>query len=325
MMRRSWPTWKRADPSKRELFLAGNRRGALIPLKEPTAHGHWETRWVNAYCPRGFTAIRTPHDALQTRVLIIPLRRTADAKRGNADPADDATWPESPRGLQDDLWATALMLLAEAVTVWAELGSEADTVGREFELWRALMTTARLLEKHGVAGLETRMRTVMRAYQQEKAGLLGEDRIVRVVRALITLMPDTMDTSDVSDTMTSEVEVSATQIAETIKANDADEAETDVEAEQRLQEHWATPSRIGRILSRLRIQRGRESDKKRSRKWVTTVEELTALARAYGVPHNAADTPDSTAPPSPVSVPSGHSVPSVRPEGHADYEEGKIC
>jgi hypothetical protein len=155
---------KRCEPNKLELLLAGNRRGAVVPLKDPAPQGKgWITRWVDAYSPRGFTAIRLPHNALERRVIVLPLVRTADARRGNADPADDAKWPEPPRLLQDALWETALMLLSEAAAVWRELSNEPEAWGAEFEPWRAVLGVAQLLTRHGVTDLETRMRTVMDA------------------------------------------------------------------------------------------------------------------------------------------------------------------
>jgi hypothetical protein len=44
---------KRADPDKRTLLLAGNRRGATAPLKERVGE-RWVTRHVQAFCPRLF-------------------------------------------------------------------------------------------------------------------------------------------------------------------------------------------------------------------------------------------------------------------------------
>ena len=51
-------------------------------------------------------------------------------------------------------------------------------MGREFEPWRALIAVARLFEAQGVAGLEAQIRSVMHAYQREKAELLDSDRTV---------------------------------------------------------------------------------------------------------------------------------------------------
>jgi hypothetical protein len=124
---------KKADPAKRELLLAGNRRGARVPLKEPKPNGGWEIRWCNAFCPRGFTSIRVPDHVLRSRSILIPLARTADPRRGNADPADEKRWPCDKRQLQDDCWALGLWLLPEAAENWAELDSESGTTGREFE------------------------------------------------------------------------------------------------------------------------------------------------------------------------------------------------
>ena len=48
---------KRCDPNIRNLLLSGNRRGVLVALKELDGKT-WRTRYVDAFAPRGFTAIR---------------------------------------------------------------------------------------------------------------------------------------------------------------------------------------------------------------------------------------------------------------------------
>jgi len=264
---------KQSSPEKRELFLAGNRRGACIPLKEAGPDGAWHTRWVNAFCPRGFTAIGLPDAVLGSRSIVLPLARTEDSKRGNADPSRVEGWPCDQQALQDDLWAMALWLLPEAERIWAELDAETGTVGREFEPWRALVAVARLLERHGVDGLEGRIRQVMRAYQREKADFLVSDRTILVVRALLRLVPnDTCDARDAHDTRNGGVTLSSTRIAESIKALAAAD---DLDAE------WATPSRVGGVLKRLRLKQADRTA--RSRGWIVTPAAVRGLARAYGI------------------------------------------
>src|SRR2546423_9369013 len=55
---------KRTDPDKRALLLAGNRTGVRIPFKE-LAGDRWVIRWINAFGPRGFTAIDLPDHVLE--------------------------------------------------------------------------------------------------------------------------------------------------------------------------------------------------------------------------------------------------------------------
>jgi hypothetical protein len=286
---------KTADPLKRELLLAGNRRGAAVALKEPAPDGTWRTRWVDAYCPRGFTAIKLPDRVLLSRSIILPLVKTDDAERGNRDPADVARWPCDQRGLQDDLWSLGLWLLPEAERVWAELDAEVELVGRAFEPWRALIVVARLLERHGVQGLEGRIRALMRAYQKEKADLLEGDWTTLVIKALLEtafpgilerLASDTSDTSDTSDGLDEELTVSAAQIAETVKCLVAEEGDGEAD--------WATPDRIGRIFSQLRLKKDRQSTKQRGRVRTITRRRILALARAYGALPTAG-TPDQNA------------------------------
>jgi hypothetical protein len=223
---------KQADANKRELLLAGNRRGAAVPLKEQRADGRgWELRWTNAYCPKAYSAIRLPDPVLGSRSLILPLVRTTDAQRGNADPAEDRRWPCDRLALQDDLWACALHFLPTAARVWSELDQEVDTVGREFEPWRAVLAVARLVEQQGVEDLEARMRALLAAYQDEKSnGLVEADWTVLVVRALVCAISAIRDSGDISRW---EGALSATQIVQLIK-DQADEDDEDTE--------WATPA-----------------------------------------------------------------------------------
>src|SRR5581483_9028596 len=267
---------KRTDPDKRALLLAGNRAGASIPLKEVAPNGRWQTRWVNAYCPRGFTAIGLPDPILASRAVVLPLARTADPARGNADPADVQRWPCDQQQLQDDCWATALVLLSEAAAIWAELDGEVATIGREFEPWRPLLAVARLFERHGVSDLEARVRDVMRAYQAERGDLLGTDRTVAVVRALLHLakgpgIGDVRDIADVRDIKSETLTIETRDVCDAIKeaTGDDDDAE------------WATGRRVGRILARLRLPPAGHHGKVRA--WAVFVSGLIGLARVYSI------------------------------------------
>src|SRR5262249_22319572 len=64
---------KRTDPDKRALLLAGNRRGASVTVKEPAGDRGWVTRYIHAFCPRLFSAIKLPDEVLESRSIIIPL------------------------------------------------------------------------------------------------------------------------------------------------------------------------------------------------------------------------------------------------------------
>lgn len=273
-----------SDPNKRELALSGYRRGSEVPLKEPLGNKGWTIRWVNAFAPRAFTAIARPEGVLASRCIVIPLVRTADRRRGNADPANTPRWPAKRRDLIDDCWALALWLLPEAERVWAELDDELDVIGRDFEPWRAAVASARLLDRHGTGGLEDTVRGVMARYNEEKPELLGESHSVAVVRALVGYLEDalldTPDTVDTSDTYTREWTLSATAITALIeKASSQDD---------RGHAAWASPTRVGMEASRLRLKRVRSTDKSRERGWSFSVSDVVRLADAHGVPSRLA-------------------------------------
>jgi hypothetical protein len=313
---------KRSDPNKRELLLAGNRRGAKVPLKEPDPAGGWKTRWAPAYCPRAFTAIRTPDPVLASRTIAIPLVRTGDASKGNADPADTARWPCDHRQLSDDLWATALALLSEAERIWAEFDTETEAVGREFEPWRGILVVARLFERHGVPDLEKKMRQVMAASARERQEILGADRSVLVIRALLKLagIADISDMSDVADISSREVAISATDVVEKLREMGEEDKELDVE--------WVTTRAVGRALSRLRVRQERSPNRKRSRTRRISVTDLLALARAYKVAGASGDGMEDDgepAPPSPdINVRNGLNVQNVRNPEEAPAESPEM-
>jgi hypothetical protein len=279
----------KADPDKRALLLAGNRRGAKIPLKEPSGDRTWKIRWVNAYCPRGFTARKRPFGALDTRCLIIPLIRTADSVRGNRDPIRVAAWPCDWHQLQDDLWATALALLPEAKRVWSELDNETVLVGRNFEPWRAPLAIARLFERHGVSGLEKTIRSVMDASTNEKADA-PRDYATKVVEALGVLIFGPSDSWTVPDGSDGNTEVSFTagQIVQQIK-----ELAHEEEVE------WASPEKVGRVLESLRVPKVRDkSTKKRERLRTLHKADVLSMLRSYGLLSHQPSEPSGTVRPS---------------------------
>jgi len=133
---------KKADPDKRTLLLAGNRRGATITVKEPAGRHAWVTRHINAFCPRLFSAIRLPDPVLASRTIVIPLVRSADPHKANADPCDLDTWPCDRRRLIDDLWALGLQSLPRLRHYDSEAVSRARLAGRNLEPWRAILAVA---------------------------------------------------------------------------------------------------------------------------------------------------------------------------------------
>src|SRR5262249_57683061 len=82
---------KRAEPDKRALLLAGNRRGATVTVKELEGE-RWVTRFIHTFCPRAFSAIRLPDHVLATRTITVPLVRSCDAGRARSKPVAPAGW-----------------------------------------------------------------------------------------------------------------------------------------------------------------------------------------------------------------------------------------
>jgi hypothetical protein len=286
---------QKADPDKQMLILAGNRKGVCIPVKEQGTDKRWHTRWLNAYCPRGFTSLRLPFRALQSRSIVLPLVASADSQRANRDPQNTEDWPVDQEQLLADLWAMGLWLQHEAADMWNNMSDETSVVGRDWERWRAIMTVARLFERHGVEHLTSDMLKIMSAYQEQKDDLEGTSRIILVIRALMRFVKlsesDKWTSSDVSDMSTERVRVQASRIVEIIKIllkEESEEEEDSSEAEEETEHktsRWPNAQAVGLMLSKLRLPKDRETSSGRGRHRLISPKEVFHLAIAHHVVH----------------------------------------
>lgn len=253
---------KRTDPDKRNLLLAGNRRGNTVSVKEEI-NGKWQTRHVNTFCPRLFSATRFPDSILASRTIIIPLIRTPDRYRANADPLDFALWKHDRRVLVDDLWSLACSNLPALVTYETRVNQRAELTGRNLEPWRAVLAVALWLENEGVGGLWQRIETLSRAYQSERATLEATDITALVVQALSKCLGD--KDSDVISTK--DVTAAAKQIAE--------DDELDIDDDR------INSKRIGRIIAKMRLESNK--NRKKARGWIVSRQVIERWGASYGV------------------------------------------
>ena len=269
---------KQTDPDKRTLLLAGNRRGNSVPVKEPAPDRTWRTRYVSTFCPRAFSAIRLPDAVLASRTIIVPLIRTPDRARANADPLSFNLWPHEPHRLVDDLWALSLANLAQLPVYDGRVGEQARLSGRNLEPWRAVLAVALWLEDNGVAGLWQRMDALSEKYQSERQEFESSDLTVLVVRALCKCLGS--DVSDVSDVLPGDTRtfVTTSEITEAVKEIAAD-SEADVDIEK------ISTRRIGWVLKKLRLkaEKSERNSSGTKRGWPITGTELLQLVRRYGL------------------------------------------
>ena len=284
---------KQTDPDKRALLLAGNRRGSSVPLKEADGPGKWKLRYVNAYCPRLFSAIRMPDTVLATRTIIIPLIRTADRNKANFDPMDYSLWPHDRKALQDELWAIGLANLPVLHDYENQVAQIARLRGRNLQPWKAILSIATWLddidqnhrlmrsftqEKDQVVigGLGRRLEEMSWRYQQEETGeLQSSDLTLLVLQAMYKLASAKSDIKDKSDIATSTWTFSTSQISEAAQAV-AENTEADVDKES------ITSRKVGRLLGKLRLRKTREAGKG-TRQWQITLTELERWTKVYGI------------------------------------------
>src|SRR5262249_7463525 len=178
---------RKADPDKRALLLAGNRRGATVTVQELEGE-RWVTRFIHTFCPRAFSAIRLPDDVLASRTITIPLVRSSDAGRARSEPLDHAKWPCDRRRLVDDLWAVGLTSLPALREYDAGAAGLSGMVGRGRVPWRAIHAGGLWhKERHGVAGLYGRMMALVTNYRTERCDLEATDPVRVAIQALRTM------------------------------------------------------------------------------------------------------------------------------------------
>jgi hypothetical protein len=278
------------DPDKRALLLAGNRRGNTIALKDYDGK-KWGTRHVSTFCPRAFSAIRLPDPVLASRTIILPLLRTDNREKANADPLDDTLWPCDRRHLVNDLWALTLANLAVMPDYDRRVGQEASLTGRELECWRASLAVALWLSEHGVPGLWRRMNRLSVQYQQERQSMESGDLTALLIRALCECFKKAIpDVSDVSDVLPADAVcfLETAAITESTRRL-AEESEADIDLEK------ITPRRIGWKLKSLRVGGGKpeRNNTRTKRGWRVTGKELNSLISRYRL-HSSVDRTSET-------------------------------
>ena len=284
---------KQTDPDKRALLLAGNRRGSSVPLKEPDGPGKWKLRYVNAYCPRLFSAIRMPDTVLATRTIIIPLIRTSDREKANFDPLDYTLWPYDRKALQDELWAIGLANLPVLHDYENLVAQNVRLRGRNLQPWKAILAVASWLDdvdqNHSllrsfiqgkdqviIGGLWRRLEEMSWRYQQDETGdLQSSDLTLLVLQGVCKLAAAKSDIRDNSDVSISTWVFSTSQICESAQTI-AEDTEADIDKES------ITSRKIGRLLGKLRLHKVREAGKG-TRQWQITLTELERWTSVYGI------------------------------------------
>ncbi|MEJ7578659.1 MAG: DUF3854 domain-containing protein [Pyrinomonadaceae bacterium] len=270
---------KQTDPDKRTLLLAGNRRGNTVPVKEPAPDRTWRTRYVNTFCPRAFSAIKLPDATLASRTIIVPLIRTPDPYRANADPLKYSLWTHDRRKLIDDLWATGLMHVCALREFETWVDDNATLAGRNLEPWRALLSVAAWLDASGVNGLWDRMHRLAVDYQSERHTMETDNLSLLVIRALYVCVAeaDITDITDIKDITLSEssYKVKSADVVKHVREI-AEELEVDIDLER------LDNRRIGRVLGSFRLKQLRLGAKQ-DRGWYITADALESLASAYGL------------------------------------------
>jgi hypothetical protein len=271
---------KKSDPDKRALLLAGNRRGNTVPVKESGPDRIWRTRYVNTFCARLFSAISLPDPVLASRTIIVPLVRTPDRYRANADVLDYVLWPHDRRRLIDDLWALSLANLTKLSRYEALVNEKARLTGRNLEPWRAVLAVAAWLQDKGVSGLWSRIEKLSVGYQEERQELESLDLTALVIRAICRCLAPESDVLAFSDVLTFSLDTQK----RFLKTSYITEAAIEIAEQQELgiERDQLTEKRIGWILKKLRLDKAREGSTGK-RGWRISKTEMQRWIVSFGL------------------------------------------
>jgi hypothetical protein len=268
---------KRGDPDKRALLLAGNRRGNTVPIKEPLNGHGWRTRYVQTFCPRLFSAIHLPDPVLASRTIIVPLIRTADRDKANADPLDYRLWPFPREPLINALWALALSYCSIMPSHDAYVADHGALLGRNLEPWRAVLAVAYWLTACGMPDLYTRMETLSLAYQAERPDLEPADLTALTIWALLHYAINSISSISAESSEDATMDFATAEITDLVKQRVQDQ-ELGFRAED------ITTRRVGRVFGQMRLREKPRSGSGGKRQWICTKGELRSWLLSYGMP-----------------------------------------
>jgi len=227
-----------------------------------------------------------PDNVLASRTIILPLIRTPDRRRANADPLDYDLWPHDRQQLIDDLWCLSLSHLGQMKRYETRVNEDARLAGRNLEPWRALLAVAMWLDGQGCDGLWNRIEQLSIDYQQERPNLETNDltlltiqALCRTVRLQIPSADDISDVKAISDVKRILGKGKFHLMTETVTAQVQaiiEEGDLDFDRDK------VTSRRIGRVLGNMRLKSARQAGKG-NRGWVVTLEDLEGRATAYGM------------------------------------------
>jgi hypothetical protein len=216
-----------------------------------------------------------PDSTLASRTIVVPLIRTPDRYRANADPSDDEAWPHDQRQLVDELWALSLSNLAYLPAYEKRVNETATLTGRNLEPWRSLLAVALWLDENGVAGLWARIEQLSVDYQQERGEMESGDQTNLIIRALCRCAISAINAKSAINSEGGWV-FTTEEIKDAVIAT-ANDAEADVDVEK------FTSKRIGRTLGKMRLSQSTRPGGRGSRRWIVTIEDLSRWTTSYGM------------------------------------------
>ena len=149
------------------MYNAGYKKGSYIGKSEGTSKQGWKPKRFDSYSPKMFGSIKNLLPTLSSRVIPVIMTRTSNKEIKNRDvDIYDPTFQE----IRDQLYLMMMMSHNEVFEVYKNIKDE-EIVGREWELWKPILTIARWIKED----LYLTLRNLAILTQDQKRVALAED------------------------------------------------------------------------------------------------------------------------------------------------------
>jgi len=165
------------------MYNQGYKKGSFCGKMEQSKDNKWKLKQFEAYCPKMFANIRGAADTLMTRCIPITMIRTGNKLIQNSE-----ITPSSPEfsKLRDDLYLVMMNYHSQIKKTYEGL-QDSEILGREWELWKPILTIAKTIDSDLYLSLRGFGLTIMKNKKENLLSNMVTPQMLKLVKELILL------------------------------------------------------------------------------------------------------------------------------------------
>ena len=163
------------------MYNAGYKKGVTVGKAEQTDKKNWAPKKFDPYSPKIFSGIKRLDPTLASRVIPITMLRSANKQIKNREiNIEDPVFQE----IRDELYLIMMSLFEKIKNVYQSI-EENSLSGREWELWKPLLSMAKVISEE----LYTSLKYFALEIQEQKKESIEEDApALKLLESLLALM-----------------------------------------------------------------------------------------------------------------------------------------